>query len=587
MYEHILKTQRSFARKAQARKEHRFGDLYHLICREDWIRAALEHVLSNVGSRTAGVDGVSKADLKTEAQQLEFVQKLMADLKSGAYQPMPVKRVWIDKTGKPEKRGLGVPTIRDRVVQELLRMLMEPIWESDFLDCSHGFRPGRRTMDCVRVFYNQVQTRNKHFWAIEGDIRKCFDCIHHRILLELVRRRIADHRIVNLVKAFLKAGLMDEGLFRETPEGTPQGGILSPLLANIYLHQLDLWWWRKFRSLSVIEKQKRRRHKLGGAILVRYADDFVILWNGTHQRALALRDEIKQFLWEELRLELSDEKTRVTHLTDGIDFLGFHIRWRIPGNGHKPGLRVTPTKANLKRLRAQIKAMTRRDMSRIEPEIVFKSLNRVIRGWGYYYRYVNFGQDASKLDYWVNRRVLIWLKHRHQGRGVRSILRQYKRREVTQQHNRWNFATEDSNSGKPVFIAQLSDIPIRRDYRRKPGNPYLTADGLLNCPETEAPFVKSWAARVPPKTVTWRSTRAQVLKRDEYRCTQCGKAEVPLEAHHKVPLRDDGEDALDNLTSLCKDCHSETPSYGKHRKGRKFNGEPDDAKVSRPVRKGG
>jgi RNA-directed DNA polymerase len=249
MYEHILKTQRSFARKAQANSEHRFEDLYHLICREDWIRVALEHVLSNTGARAAGVDGINKRHLRTEEQQVEFIQHLRSDLKSGAYQPMPVKRVWINKPGKREKRGLGIPTLRDRVVQELLRMLMEPIWESDFLDCSYGFRPERRTMDCIRVFYNQVQPQNKHFWAIEGDIRKCFDHIHHRILLKLVRQRIADHRIVNLLKAFLKAGLMDGGLFEDTPEGTPQGGILSPLLANIYLHQLDLWWWREFGSL--------------------------------------------------------------------------------------------------------------------------------------------------------------------------------------------------------------------------------------------------------------------------------------------------------------------------------------------------
>jgi RNA-directed DNA polymerase len=302
----ILKTQRGFARKAVTHPEHRFGDLYHLICRKGWMETALAHVLSNKGARTAGIDGISRKDLKSEEQRDAFITQLRADLKAGTYQPMPVKRIWIPKPGKAEKRGLGIPAIRDRVVQELLRMLMEPIWESDFLDYSHGFRPGRRTMDCIYFFYSRVHTQNKYFWAIEGDIRKCFDRINHSILLRLVRQRIADHRIVALIRAFLRAGLMDDGLFRDTPEGTPQGGILSPLLANIYLHQLDLWWWRKFGSLTRSEKWKRRLAGIGNAILVRYADDFVILWNGTHQDALALRDELRQFLWKDLHLELSE-----------------------------------------------------------------------------------------------------------------------------------------------------------------------------------------------------------------------------------------------------------------------------------------
>ena len=259
----ILKTQRSFARKAQAKPDHRFEDLYHLICQPEWMETALKHVLSNKGARTPGVDGISKEHLKTEEQRAAFLTALRADLKSGAYQPMPVRRIWRDKPGKKEKRGLGVPTLRDRVVQELLRMLMEPIWESDFLECSNGFRPGRCTMDCISHFYSRVHTVNKYFWAIEGDIRKCFDRINHRILLRLVGRRIADGRILHFIEAMLTAGAMEGALFHDTPEGTPQGGILSPLLANIYLHELDLWWWRKFGSLSKAEKWKRRQNRAG------------------------------------------------------------------------------------------------------------------------------------------------------------------------------------------------------------------------------------------------------------------------------------------------------------------------------------
>ena len=562
----ILKTQRSFARKANVHKEHRFEDLYHLMCREDWLWAALQHVLSNKGGRTPGVDGISKEDLKTEEQQREFVECLRGDLKSGTYKPMPVKRQWIDKPGKDEKRGLGVPTIRDRVVQELLRMLMEPIWESDFLDCSHGFRPGRRTMDCIYFFYSRVHRSNRYYIAIEGDIRKCFDRVNHKILLKLIRRRIADHRIVNVVKAQLKAGLMDGALFHDTPEGTPQGGILSPLLANIYLHELDQWWWREFGSLGPKDKTRRRRQKQGNAILVRYADDFVILWNGTRQAAFALRDELKHFLWDELRLELSEEKTRVTYLTDGIEFLGFHIQLMFPRD-NKPWLRVTPTQANLKRFKAKIKRLTKCNTTFATVEMKFKSLNRIIRGWGNYYRHVSFKQEARKLDYWINERVLIWLKSKHQGKGVRWILRCYKVREITSKYNRWNLGVQDSQDGQMVHIARLSDISLTRYRRTKSPNPYLTTVEVPNIMETETPLLDERVLNVTPEEVAWREIRKRVLQRDEYRCAECGQKNLPLNAHHIVARRDGGTDKMSNLITLCANCHIDTPSYGRPQTG--------------------
>ncbi|MEN4012196.1 MAG: group II intron reverse transcriptase/maturase [Bellilinea sp.] len=582
----ILKTQQSFARKAQTNQAHRFEDLYHLICRQDWISTALEHVLFNEGSRTAGVDGVSRNDLKTDEQKAAFTTKLQADLKTGQYRPMPVRRQWIPKPGKTEKRGLGIPTIRDRVVQELLRMLMEPIWESDFLDCSHGFRPGRRTMDCIYVCYSRIHTQNKYFWIIEGDIRKCFDRINHAILLKLVRQRIADGRINALVEAILKSGIMDEGLFQETKEGTPQGGILSPLLANIYLHQLDQWWWQKFGSLTKDEKWQRRLAGLGNAILVRYADDFILLWNGTHEAALALRDELKQFLWDELHLELSEEKTHVTHVTDGFNFLGFHVQWELPTDGHKPWLRVTPTEENLKRFRAKIKAQTKRGTTFVTSEMKVKSLNRVIRGWGNYYRHVSFSHDARELDFWINDRVLIWLKNKHLGKGVYWLLNEYKKREVTKRYNRWNFAMLDSN-GKNVFVTKLQDIPLRAYRRKKPQHPYLVSEEVPALAEPDTPFLEPRVVNITPENVAWEETRAEVRKRDEYRCQRCGKALTSLEVHHIKARRHGGANDPENLETLCETCHAKTPTYGRPSRDEKSNGEPDDAKVSRPVRRRG
>ncbi|MCL5612166.1 MAG: group II intron reverse transcriptase/maturase, partial [Chloroflexi bacterium] len=322
----IRKTQESFARKAQTQPEHKFGDLYHLICREDWLSYALEKVLSNPGSRTAGIDKISRSDLREDEQKTAFIQMLQMQLKGGTYQPQPVKRRWIPKANG-KQRPLGIPTLKDRVVQMALKMLLEPIWESDFLDCSNGFRPGRRTMDSIQVCRSRTTTQNKFLWIVEGDIEGCFDHVQHTILLKLVAKRIKDKHILTLIEAMLKAGLMEDGLFQHTEEGTPQGGILSPLLANIYLHQFDLWWWEKYGKLSPYEKAKRRKAGIGNCILTRYADDFILLCNGTKAEAEKIRAEARQVLWEKLQLKLSLEKTHITHATDGFDFLGYHLEW--------------------------------------------------------------------------------------------------------------------------------------------------------------------------------------------------------------------------------------------------------------------
>ena len=561
----IRKTQISFARKAIACPEHQFQDLYHLICRMDWLYTALSHVLSNGGAKTAGVDGISKADLEKPAELTRFLETLQSDLKSGSYQPQPVKRIWIPKPGKAEERPLGIPTIRDRVVQELLRMLMEPVWESDFLNCSHGFRQGYRTMDCIRQIYTCCNTHSKYYWVIEGDIRKCFDKVNHKILLRLIRRRIADHRIVRLIDAQLKARLMEDGLFRETPEGTPQGGILSPLLANIYLHELDMWWYRKFESLTNWQKIKRRQNGQGMAKLKRYADDFVLLWNGTHQDALALKEELKVFLWEELHLELSEEKTHVTHIKDGFDFLGFHIQWQTPKD-KKPWMRITPSESNIKRFKAKIKMLTKRGTISMTVDWRIKTLNRIIRGWGNYYRHVSFKYDTRKLDWWINQRVFLWIKKKHKGVGVRKLLDQYKRREKTKRFDRWNLADDDED-GKTIFLSKLSDIPLREYRSQKRQHPYLKgSDSVLQAPQHEDPFLEPKVVNVPLEKLAFLETRKRVLKRDGYRCTQCGctNNETTLHVHHVKPVRQNGSDDAWNLVTLCIKCHVKTKSYGRY-----------------------
>jgi group II intron reverse transcriptase/maturase len=268
----IIKTQRSFAIKAQHNPAHRFDHLYRLICQEEWIRTALNVILSNKGARTPGIDGITKKALASDEARAALVQELRDDLRTGRFRPLPVRRVFIPKANG-KLRPLGILTLKDRVVQYLLKMLLEPIWESDFLNCSNGFRPDRRTMDCIALLDSYINKRNKYYWVIEGDIKGAFDNIHQTKLLEFLAERIADRRILNLIAGFLKAGVMEGRLFHRPELGVPQGGPLSPLLANVYLHQLDRYWWQRYGNLHRKEKERRRLAHKGNCALIRYADD--------------------------------------------------------------------------------------------------------------------------------------------------------------------------------------------------------------------------------------------------------------------------------------------------------------------------
>lgn len=555
----LRKTQESFARKAQAQPSHRFGDLYHLVCRAEWLKEALHAVLSNTGSRTAGIDGISRKQLADEAAQTKFIETLQAELRTGTYRPQPVRRRWIPKANG-KQRPLGIPTIKDRVVQMVLKMLLEPIWESDFLDCSHGFRPRRRTMDCIQVCRARITTQNKYFWVIEGDITGCFDHVQHAILLKLVKRRIRDARIIGLIAAMLKAGIMEEGLFHHTPEGTPQGGILSPLLANLYLHELDGWWWETYGKLTLYQKAKRRRAGIGNCLLTRYADDFVLLCNGPRAEVERIREQVRQVLWDKLRLELSVEKTHITHVTDGFDFLGYHLEWKLPKQG-KPWLRITPSEKSIQRFKHTIKGLTGRSTFYQSPLEKIKSLNRVMRGWNQYYEYANATTTASKLTFWANDRLFLWLKKRHK-KGARWVIRTYRVREQRGHYNRRNLGVNDEN-GHVICLYQMTDLHRRPYYAHKHLHPYLNEPSPMNTfPDTAFPLF--WEGQTTPDKAEWAEIRLAVLARDQYRCTQCGSSEH-LQVHHCRARRHGGTNQMDNLQTLCEQCHARTQTWGRPR----------------------
>jgi group II intron reverse transcriptase/maturase len=555
----LRKTQASFARKALAQPTHRFGDLYHLVCRQDWLEAALRAVLRNTGSRTAGIDGISRKQLADAEAQAQFIQRLRAELKAGTYRPQPVRRQWIPKANG-KLRPLGIPTLKDRVVQMVLKLLLEPIWESDFLDCSNGFRPGRRTMDCLWTCKTRITTRNKYLWVIEGDIKGCFDHVQHAILLKLIRRRVRDPRVLDLIEGMLKAGVMEDTLFQPTAEGTPQGGILSPLLANIYLHEFDQWWWEQYGSLTAYQKRKRRAAGVGNCVLTRYADDFVLLCNGPRAEAERLREEARQVLWERLQLELSMEKTHVTHATVGFDFLGFHLQWKLPKN-KKPWLQVTPSAKSVERFKRTVKHLTRRATCHHSPLEKINGLNRVLRGWNQYYVYANATAIAKQLTYWANDRLYLWLKKRHK-QGARWVIRTYRHRERLGQYDRWNLGVHN-DKGQMVFLYRMTDLHRRIYYKHTQPHPYLTEPKAAEA-YSDTPFPAFWEGDTTLEKAHWTELRLEVLARDHYRCTQCGSTEN-LQVHHVCARRYHGPDQMDNLQTLCAHCHRQIPTWGRPR----------------------
>ncbi len=551
----IIKTQRSLARKATHHLTHQFDHLYRLICREEWIRTAVNHVLSNQGARTAGIDGMTKKAFKSETARNAFVLELQEELRQKRFRPVPVRRVNIPKANG-KLRPLGIPTLKDRVVQMLLKMVLEPIWESDFLNCSNGFRPGRRTMDCIALLDSYINNRNKYYWIIEGDIKGAFDNIHHEILLKLMAQRIADQRLLNLVDRFLKAGVMEGSLFKSTEVGTPQGGICSPLLANIYLHQLDLFWWNKYGNLNRKEKERRRRAHQGNCALIRYADDWLLLTNGSKAEAYRLRDEFEIFLQEELKLELSVEKTHITHVNDGFDFLGFHVR-RYTSQNDRPKLLVTPSQKAVTRLKAKIKEMTDRKRFRDKPLLKFSALNAVLRGWITYFRHSNAKGTAKDLDFWVNERLFLWLQKRHR-LPPRKIIDLYKRRENGTRDN-WGI-----RNGETIrFLYRMSDQPITKYRSRNPPNPYLEGEWVTAFPLAEAsqPTVV-WLGNAE-NNEDWRELKEEIKAERGAKCDLCGSTEN-LDLHHLQARRHGGKAVKENLQLLCRSCHAKTPSFGDH-----------------------
>ena len=391
-------------RAAKQSLDRKFGALYDKIYREDVLWMAWKGVKANNGA--PGIDQQSIEYIEEEIGVEAFLKGIQDELRSQRYRPKPVLRCWIDKPGKPEKRPLGIPVVKDRVIQMATKLVIEPIFETNFLSCSYGFRPGVSPHMAIRAIWEAI-TFKRQTTVIDADIVGFFDNICQDILLSLLKRRISDPRVLRLIQGWLEAGVMEKGEYTQSDGlGTPQGGVISPLLANIYLHSFD-----KMFQLSGIP-----------GTLVRYCDDFVILlWrNGD-----GVLKQVRQML-DRLGLQLHPGKTRIVKAEDGFDFLGVHFRLsplRSKKTKLKQACRIWPSDRSIKRVKQRMKEVIGRRYNRSLEEMIAE-LNPVIRGWNAYHKAARpAAKRLRKLNWFVWERLRIFLKRKYsdRSRGYRRV----------------------------------------------------------------------------------------------------------------------------------------------------------------------
>ena len=398
--EKVRKLQRKLYLAAKLNSKRRFHAVYDKVYRKDILAEAWKRVKANGGA--GGIDRISIADIEKKGID-EFLEEIQQELIEGSYQAKPVRRTFIPK-GNGEERPLGIPIIKDRVIQMAVKLMVEPIFEADFLECSYGFRPKRSAHQALERI--RKDTAKKGWWIVDADIKGYFNNINHEKLMMLIKQRISDRRILKMIRKWLKAGVMENGEYAESEIGSPQGGVISPLLANIYLHYLDLKWEKHCKHLGK---------------LIRYCDDFVIICRTKKEAQHALK--VVTYIMGKLELELHPEKTKLVSMWDGkegFDFLGFHHRRKITETSKGRYFCEThqyPSKRAMQKMRNNIKGVfASRSTLLLDIQKMIEILNPKIVGMRNYYGSKNAGKQLNKMDWYIIKKFTLWYNYKTQNK---------------------------------------------------------------------------------------------------------------------------------------------------------------------------
>ena len=489
---------------------------------------AILRTVSNSGARTPGMDGISwdSPEAKTAA---------FSTLRRHGYQPQPLRRVYIPKS-KDKMRPLGIPTMTDRAMQALYLLGLDPIEETLADENSYGFRQGRRCADALEQCHNVLGGPHGARWILEGDIKSCYDRISHDWLLA----NVPMDRVI--LRMWLKAGFLEKGVLFATTEGTPQGGIISAALANRTLDGLEDLLARRFIGV-------RSRKRMNKVHLVRYADDFII--TGTSEVLLkhGVKPLVEQFL-KERGLELSHEKTRITHSRDGFDFLGQNVRRFDNGK-----VLLKPSKKNVKAFQAKIREVFREQAGNITAGELIQSLNPKIKGWALYHRHACSKRTFSYVDHWIFRKLWRWCRWRHRTKPAKWIKRKYFK---SFGNNHWVFTgtiKDEKNRSIPICLLSAAKVTIQRHVKvRGAANPY-DRNWEMYFEQRLLQKMQSTLAGRQQLRYLWREQRG--------RCGGCGqllREEEEWHIHHRVRRSLGGGDELGNLEVLHSNCHRQKHS---------------------------
>ena len=499
----------------------------------------------NSGRYTAGVDKVAIPRTKEEAEvvRLRLYQEIDISRK-----PMPIRRVFIPKpNGK--LRPLGIPTLSDRINQEIIRQATEPVCEYHFHGSSHGFRPKRSCQDAMSEIFKKTSQRTSRQWVIEGDIKGCFDNINHKHITDTLKSWHVTNGINQSIGQMLKSKIFYDGNITDSENGTPQGGVISPLLANVALTTLDEYCQQFGRKAG---------NKSGGRYtvspIVRYADDFIIVCENEPEAEI-IKTKIAQHLKETVGLELSDEKTQITQISKGFNFLGFYFRKYVRRDkpkkdttDRKTDLLIKPQAEKVNSLRYKLKK-TLKENKASSQEVVIKKLNPIITGWGMYYRYVVSKATFNKIDSDTKIKLYLWSKRRHPDQPIGWINQRYF---SMKGRRKWDF--EDKKTGK--YISRLSSIPIKRFI--KINNDHRVYD------------VKSkeyWEMREyqnAKDSILGSGVLSALFGEQKGKCAYCKQPitkdeinKVEFHKHHMKPRSEGGDGKLNNLRLVHTLCHRE------------------------------